>query len=260
MNKITFIALLSLSAQLAFGKDISINDLTPAAKRVADTEARGVTLKKVESVKHQGKDIYALTFQRPDGTPKYIFLNLDGTYVTDAPNPASAAVPTTTSTQILQLSQLPEPVRKVVQTETRNGPVSRILQVPNGTATMYQVDFRQPNGQDKVIYLNPDGSYVQNASGVGRPASHSWDVLGGGSSAAVQTLTAPQVLSFSQLPAAVQTSLRGQAGASRIQNIQSGQLNGKTVYQADIDRNGQKVQVRVDPAGTLLTPSSVTPR
>src|SRR4051812_30634607 len=105
--------LLALTAQLALAKDISLNDLPAAAKRVADSETKSSgTLKRVESVKHQGQNIYALTFQRADGSNKYIYLRPDGTYVQDVPTPpATGATPApatavAASSQNVQLNQL----------------------------------------------------------------------------------------------------------------------------------------------------------
>jgi hypothetical protein len=59
------------------------------------------------------------------------------------------------------------------------------------------------------------------------------------------------------LPPAVQNAFRAQAGAARIQSIETGQLNGQSVYQADINRNGQMLQVRVNPSGSLLSTGQV---
>ncbi len=60
-------------------------------------------------------------------------------------------------------------------------------------------------------------------------------------------------MDFSSLPAPVQNAFRTEAGASGIQNIQQGQFNGQTVYQADVNRNGQNLLVRVDSAGYILS-------
>ena len=84
-----------------------------------------------------------------------------------------------------------------------------------------------------------DGSIIQDAQ-------DSRMIAGG-------PLAQPRQRDFNQLPAAVQNALRVQAGTSQIQNIQEGQLNGQTVYQASINRNGQMLQVRVDPAGSILS-------
>jgi hypothetical protein len=181
-SRLVPIAVLACAAQTAFAKDISFNDLPAPAKREAQTELKSGTLKKVESVNYQGHTIYALTFQRPDGAAKYIYLNADGTYVHDQSLPnstPSSATPATAAGTEVQLNQLPPAVQRTIQTELRNGPVARILQVPHPRSPVYEVFFREPNGQMKTIYLNPDGSYAQNAKAATTGTGHSWDTLSG---------------------------------------------------------------------------------
>jgi len=237
----------ALSAELALAKEISFEDMSAAAQRVAQSEMKGATLKKVENVPHQGKYIYALTLQTPAGAPKYIFLNPDGSYVQDAPAPSSLGrsdrVPTTSSGTQLQLSQLPEAVQRTIQTETKNGPVTRVASQQQQGKNIYEITFHQSNGKDKVIYLNPDGSYAQ---------TRSWDVLGTKPAGVVQAFPSAKQVTFNELPAPVQNAFRTQAGSSRIENIQSGQINGQPVYQAIFNKGGQKVQVRLDSAGRVL--------
>jgi hypothetical protein len=252
-------ALLVLTAPLALATVISFNDMPAPAKREAETELKTGTLKKVESVDYHGRTIYALTFQKPDGSPRFIYLNADGTYVHDqdvakavAGGTSATASPANARGQDVQLSQVPQAVQRTIQTETKNGPVARILQSTQNGNTTYEVFFSQPNGQQKIIYLNPNGTYVQPGN-VGTPGAvgRSWDTLS--SSGSGQRLGNQRQLSLSELPAAAQSAFRSEAGTSDIRNIQSIQLNGQAAYQANINRNGQQMLVRVDPNGRVLS-------
>lgn len=239
LSRITLISLLALGTTAAFAKVISFNDLPAAVQREAQTELKNGPVKKIESVQQNGRTIYALTFQRADGSNKYIYLNADGTYVRNPAVAGSTAATTSATGTPVQMSQLPAAVQRTIQTEVKNGPVSQIQQLTNHGQVMYQVSFNQSNGQQKVIYLNSDGSYVQNNSGL---ASDSGAGLQGA-----------RTMNFSSLPAPVQNALRSQAGAARIRNIQQGQLNGQAVYQAAVNRNGQNLQIRVDGNGNVLS-------
>jgi len=267
-SRLLVIALLVAAAEASQASIISFNDMTPQARQVAQSALNSGALKRVETVDYQGHPIYALTFQTPNGGDKYLYLNPDGTYaaglastamVTPAPNvgrigPTVAPSSAPLASQTLQLGQVPVPVQRVIQTELKNGPVSKIVQLPNsaGTGSMYEVFFAKPNGKEKIIYLNPDGTYVQNGntSRTGDMAA-SWKTLNS------QALNNPQPMNFAQLPPAVQTSFRSEAGASAIQNIEVGQWNGQAVYQGNIIKNGQLVQMRVDPQGAILSTGPV---
>src|SRR5689334_11628474 len=147
LSRLLVIALLAAAAGAAQASIISFNDMTPQARQTAQSALNSGALKRVETVNYQGHPIYALTFQAPNGGDKYLFLNADGTYAaglastaTMAPAPSVGRVAPTVappsssvplSSQTLQLSQVPEPVQRVIQTEVKNGPVSKIVQLPN---------------------------------------------------------------------------------------------------------------------------------
>src|SRR5262249_38278857 len=159
------------------------------------------TLKKIESVQYRGRNIYALTFRRADGSNKYIYLNPDGTYVHDEDIPglgtpgSAVSGAASAAAKEVQVDALPEPGPPPVQTETKNGPVARVLQMPNNGAVMYEVFFSQPDGKEKTIYLNPDGTYVKEGEKVARTA-RSWDTMGK-SSPGGRSLTGLRQLGFS---------------------------------------------------------------
>ena len=267
VSRLVAIGALALTTQAAWATTISFNDMSPQARQVAQSALSSGSLNKVESVNYQGRQIYALTFKAPSGSNRYLYLNPDGTYVanlastavsstatTPVPSTFSSTVPYTApstvplSSQTVQMSQVPQAVQSVIQTELKNGPVSQILQLPNsaGSGVMYEVFFSQPNGQQKIIYLNPDGTYVQNNNST--PASPTAQT----STFATQPLLNAAPVSFGQLPAAVQNSFQSEASGAAIRNVLTGQWNGQTIYQADIKKNGQFMQMRVDPSGAIL--------
>ena len=254
VSRMVLIGTLAVGSAAAFGKTISFNQLPAPVQREAQTELKNGPVKKVESLDQNGRTIYALTFQRPDGSNKLIYLNADGSYVQDQSLRSKSTSSPAPESRRLEMSQLPDAVQRTVQTELKNGPVSRIEEVTTNGKVMYQVTFNKSDGTDKVIYLNGDGTYVQNNTPTTASSRirHSWDALTRspkGSGALVGSRT----VDFGSLPTAVQNAFRTEAGASGIQNIQEGQLNGQTVYQAAINRNGQNLQVRVDSGGYILS-------
>jgi hypothetical protein len=59
-------------------------------------------------------------------------------------------------------------------------------------------------------------------------------------------------LNIQDLPAQVGRSLRNLAGSAPIEMVQRRNLNGRTIYEAAIRRNGQLRQIRVDEHGVAL--------
>jgi uncharacterized membrane protein YkoI len=150
----------------------------------------------------------------------------------------------------VNLTDLPANVQNTVRSEISNGPVKTIEEMPYNGRTVYKVAFQQPNGAEKLIYLNHDGSYVQDApqTNIGAPASTA--------SASQASLSNASKVQMAQLPAIVQQRIRASAGRVPIEDIDKGTLNGKTVYEAAFKRGGKTVELRVDEQGHIISDSA----
>jgi uncharacterized membrane protein YkoI len=212
----------------------------------------------VEQLPHNGTQIYAVYFKQPNGQEKVIYLNSDGTYVQNSSGSAASTSathswdrlgtgappprqPLSASTKV-NLDQLPSAVRKTMQTEA-------------GTAPIESVDRGTLNGQ--TVY---EGAFKRNAQTVKLRVAENGSVLSDLQDYRIQAsgpLLHAKKLSFKQLPTAVQNTIKAQAGQGLVETLQQGQINGQTVYEAALNQNGQLVQLRVDPAGSIL--STTTP-
>jgi uncharacterized membrane protein YkoI len=222
------------------------------------TELKNGPVQEVQSVERNGRTVYEVTFKKPDGGNKVIYLESDGSYYKDQ-NSTPQAQPASTPSRRVELSQLPEPVRRTIGTESANGPVARIEQSSNNGQPMYAVFFRQNSGNEKVIYLNPDGTYVHGAGAATEPGTKerpraSWDALNGGSARPVsrQPLSSSEKVSLDKVPKAVRHAFQNEAGTAPIESIDRGTLNGNTVYEAAFKQGGETVKLRVTPDGAIL--------
>ena len=59
-------------------------------------------------------------------------------------------------------------------------------------------------------------------------------------------------ITLDEAPAAVQATIKTEAQGGSIEEIERETENGKTVYEADVIINGQEVEIKVAPDGTLL--------
>ena len=59
-------------------------------------------------------------------------------------------------------------------------------------------------------------------------------------------------ITLDEAPAAVQATIQAEAQGGSIEEIERETENGKTVYEADVIINGQEVEIKVAPDGTLL--------
>jgi uncharacterized membrane protein YkoI len=239
------LGLLILGAQAGSASTLNFNQLPAAVQQTAQTELRNGPVTQVQSLQENGQTLYQITFQRPNGASKVIYLDANGTYVhTQGQSPTA----TPNAGPQLSLNQVPPAVQRTIITETKNGPVAKIEQMASQNGNlMYQVTFNTSRGRQKVIYLNPDGTYVQNGLAMG---TANWTQTGAASSR--QPLMGATTISLSQVPRPVQQVFQTEAGSSPVQTISRGTLNGQTVYEAAFNRGGQMVKLRVNTNGTVL--------
>jgi hypothetical protein len=61
-----------------------------------------------------------------------------------------------------------------------------------------------------------------------------------------------QAVKMSDLPAAVQTTIKDKAGSNEIEKIEKKTEEGKTVYEAVVNKNGKEWSIEVDANGKFL--------
>jgi hypothetical protein len=258
--KIPNFTLFTGAALLAFAVNASAATLTvsqlPApVQNVIKTETKNGPVDQVQSLNRDGKTVYQIGFKGASGE-KYIYLNPDGTYheenTSAVVNPANGPSWLAKNRIVdVNLNQLPEPVQRVVQSETTsNGPAQKIQQITRNGQNYYKVTYQKNAGGKKIVWFNADGTYLnhalppENSTAIGAPAAASTGTR--------TALSNASKVKFDQLPAAVQKTFTKFVNQSSIEDIDRGTLNGQTVYEAAFKQNGQTVELRVDENGKVV--------
>jgi uncharacterized membrane protein YkoI len=238
----------------ASAKTLSVGQLPGPVQNVIQTETKNGPVNQVESLNRNGKTVYQIGFKGASGE-KYIYLNPDGTYYEETtPAPSGANGPAHLASKGMldvNLNQLPEQVKRVVQSETTaNGPAQKIQQITRNRQNYYKVTYQKNAGAKKVVWFNQDGTYLnhalpsENSTAVGAPAATSTGTR--------VSLSNASKVTFDKLPAAVQKTLTKFVNQNSIEDIDRGTLNGQTVYEAAFKQNGQTVELRVDENGKVI--------
>jgi len=229
---------------------LTIKELPEPVLRTVNTETSKGPVTKVDQMFYNGKTVYKVAFQ-PAGKPEeVVYLNTDGSYLNnEKPNQGFMARARAAQPKLVNLADLPANVRNTVNSEISNGPVKNIEDIPYNGRTVYKVAYQKPDGTEKLIYLNHDGSYVQDAqqTNIGAPAAVA--------TASRASLSNATKVPLEQLPAIVQQRLRAAAAGAAIEDIDKGTLNGKTVYEAAFKQGGKTVELRVDELGHVIADS-----
>ncbi len=73
-----------------------------------------------------------------------------------------------------------------------------------------------------------------------------------GAVATQQTAEEEKEVSIDQVPADVKAAILAQAGTGTIEEVELGNENGQIIYEADVIIDGQEVEIKVAPNGTLV--------
>jgi hypothetical protein len=155
-------------------------------------------------------------------------------------------------------------VQKTLNQYSFGAPIENLERGTVRGQTVYQATFPR-NGQNVVLQIAENGALIrdnvnsQYLATIGmRPKSPALSTtlpvaIPDWHTAPVrQPLAEAAPVSFSSLPQAARDALLSFAGGGAIGTVQQGMLNGRTVYDAEVFPNGQSIDLRIAPSGSLV--------
>lgn len=235
------LALIPLSATIyPLNADHIKFELLPTAVQQTINRSKGNdTLGEIDRETRDGKTVYEVEFPRDGANPKLVIAE-NGTIVEDQ----RASRGTTAASQPgIALGDLPEPVRRTIHEESRGRTIADIdLETWDGQQVygqqVYEVEFEQP-GRNAQIHVLQNGSLVRD------------ERVGTG----VAGLFPGTQLE--DLPLAAQKTIKDQAGSGKIKDIDKETRDGQTVYEVQLDKAGQDINLYVDAAGKVVNASDL---
>jgi len=133
---------------------------------------------------------------------------------------------------------------KMVQSEVGSGRIETIHRIRRqGGAFFYEIAYAKDK-QHVKLSVEENGDLVRDGSNAAALQNQNSEN---------QILRNAHKVTFSELPAEVQKTLRARAGLAPIDDIDQGTINGRTVYQAAFKRNGQHTELMITEDGTVVT-------
>jgi hypothetical protein len=167
--------------------------------------------------------------------------------------------------RVIGLATLPQQAQNTLLRYAGPNGISLVQQGSVNGQTVYEAQLH-PNGQMIALRVTPTGAilndqvddqflaqYSRNPNyAVGQaPAGQT-----GGSFDVNRPLVNTVPVQFNQLPAAVQTTINGQANGAPINSIAQGMLNGRPAYDVTFVQGGRQVTLRVGQDGSVLGSTS----
>jgi len=258
--------------------DISFDQLPAAVQNTVRGQAGTAPIQSVRELNSNGQTTYVVTYNR-NGQNVDLQLDPSGRILGDSPIVGASqpqARPVLSAPAPVSFYQLPVAGQKTLQQYSQGAPIQNLQKGTIQGQTVYQAAFLY-NGQNielridqtgallrdpqtdqyltsigmfpnsNVISRNPTATYPSSAQSGQYSNSTDWR-----SAPARQPLTDSSLVDFNSLPQNVRNTFVSYAGVGAINNLQRGMVNGQTVYQAQLDPNGQLIDLRVTETGVLL--------
>ncbi|MBN2312326.1 MAG: PepSY-like domain-containing protein [Sedimentisphaerales bacterium] len=136
------------------------------------------------------------------------------------------------------LDELPAAVKATILAEANGAPIQEIEMETENGKTVYEAEVII-NGQEVEFVVAPDGTLL------GKEIEDEDDDDADDDEEEVE-------ISLDDVPAAVKATMLKEAAGAVIEEVVKETENGKVVYEAEFEADGQEVEIEVSPDGTLL--------
>src|SRR5262245_21670820 len=171
MKKAAMIAVLAGLSLSALADKVNYGQLPQAVQKTLSASRGTDQVKNIERQTKDGKTVYEVEFDRP-GLNTRVLIAENGSIIQDTRKPAAEGdrlprtepgfLPPLTRVPSLQISDVPEPVRKTVEQQAAGRSVADIDREMWNGKTVYEVEFDQA-GRNAQIHVAEDGTIVRDA-------------------------------------------------------------------------------------------------
>lgn len=260
-------------------RKISYKELPEAVRLALDQRVKSGEINDIDRQVKNGEATYEIGFKQ-NGRQQELVISQDGRLLNDAPTGAAGAPAasisgsasasssgttllaepvTLSASQKVRLTQLPTEVQRAITTAAGG---ARIEDVERGIwqgQNIYQAAFKD-NGRHVELQVRENGTVLHDPRAVGSAAR---SASGRGVSAtrspeyaqvtSLVPLSASTKVERNTLPGAVQRRLNTHIATTKIEDIERGTWQGKTIYQVAFkDENNRHVELQIDEDGDIV--------
>ncbi len=239
----------TIGTAAAVSQRVTLDDLPGPARATAEREAAGAVIEEIDQITQNGRTFYEVTFNREvvhtaNGSRREMLVASDGAVLRN--RDVTVISPSTivlSGARKVTFAELPARVQDTVRHQAGAAAIDRIEEGQWNERTTYLVVFYR-NGERQELVVGDDGSIV---------ATPARAVISAGTLESRAPLRYARTVTFHELPASVQRTLRREAGSARIGLIQRGTIAGQPAYQASFTKNRRPTEVRVAENGSIIS-------
>jgi uncharacterized membrane protein YkoI len=236
------------------GKDetVALSQVPQVVQDTINQQAAGGTVGKIEKGDENGTVVYEAEITK-DGKKSELTITADGKVKPeDADDKEEKGHgKAEEKDEFVSLSQAPVAVRATIKAQASPDQIVKIVKADENGTVVYEAEIIK-DGKKSELTIAADGKILDTEN-----AGEEKEEKGTGK-AEEKAGEKDEVVSLSQAPAAVQATIKAQAGDGKIGKIVKGMDNGKTVYEATITKGSKTTDISVDPDGKLLSSEEMT--
>lgn len=218
---------------------VPFNDLPEQVKQTIKAQNPNAAVKEVERATREGRTVYEVEFTQAGRNSK-ISVAEDGTLVPDTTSGladrAKRAVDRFARVASLKLADVPEGVRKTIETEAKGREVADIDRETWNRRTVYEVEFAQ-TGRNAQIHIAEDGTIVKD------------DRAGKGMAGLFMGTQ------LEDTPQPVQAAIKKEMANPEIADIDKETRSGETIYEVELKQPGRNIELHIAENGAIVRDS-----
>ncbi|MFO1446981.1 MAG: PepSY-like domain-containing protein [Opitutaceae bacterium] len=232
-------------------KNVQVTELPAAVQRTLNEASRGEPVRKVQRRVVDGLTVFDVELERNNAVNPRLRIAEDGRLLSgtqeratasvsrDSGTPAAGSKETPTSSEsILASDQLPPAVRATAKEQAAGREIADIDRETWQGRTVYEVEFKSP-GLNPQVHIAEDGSIVKMEQTPGAQVGAGFKSLFAGTQ-------------LEDTPSAVQETIRREAGASAIKDIDLKRRDGQRVYEVEIGEGMSRFEIHIAENGRIL--------
>jgi hypothetical protein len=202
--------------------------LPPVVQRTINDERGPAGIVSIERLDRSGAPMYEVRLNGP-GQGRHFAVTEAGTLVNLN---ETVSFPAPGDSRLVSFSSLPVAVQNTIRGRVGSAPIQKIELVAGPGQSSYVVPYRVG---DEVLdlWIDPNGSVL---------ASSPPRVL----------LSSPKRINLGDLPRTVQDAMRSFTQGTALDGVRQGKVQGRTVYEVTLDRQGRPMDLRFFENGSLV--------
>jgi len=250
-RKALLILAAAATASTLYADKVQLSQAPPLVQQAIRQKAGRHPIEDIDRNVRNGQTVYEASWKGQGGTQQELLVSEAGTILRDIVGASTGLAQqnlTLANKTGVGLTETPQTVQIAIHNQIPNAPIDGIQRGIWNGQNIYEVTYHD-NGQLKTYQVTESGQPVVSQTPV---APASWQPRYSNLATQNVPLSAGAKVALISVPVPVQTTITNVAAGAQIEDLERGQWNGRTVYQAAFKRNGQNVELQVLDDGALL--------